>query len=94
MQSMAKLTDTQKDEANDSFVNLVMTKSICKEPWGQLVRYIHSKLTQCLCMCYSKINSSLDYRTNKRGTRSAMGDTDSFVSARVGDLPQTLWFWC
>ena len=37
---MAKLTDTQKDEGNGSFVNFVITKMICKDPWGQLVRSI------------------------------------------------------
>ena len=41
--SMAKLTDTQKDkgndEENDSFVNFVITKLICKDPWGRLARY-------------------------------------------------------
>ena len=60
MMLVAKLTDTQKDEGNDSFVNSVMTKTICKDPWGRLVRYIPLKLMQCPCMCYSKINSSTD----------------------------------
>ena len=34
---MAKLTDTQKDEGNGSFVNFVIRKSICTDPWGRLV---------------------------------------------------------
>ena len=37
-------------------------------------------------MCYSKTISSIDWRTNERATHTAGGgDTDSFVSARVGD---------
>ena len=58
---MAKMTDTQKDEGNDSHVNFVITEMICKDPWGRLVRYISFKLTQCSCMCYSKTTSSIDY---------------------------------
>ena len=60
IQSMTKLTDAQKDEGNDSFVNFVLTKMICKDPWGRLVRHISFKLTQCSCMCYSKTIYSID----------------------------------
>ena len=35
-----------KSERDDSFVNLVITKMICKDPWGQFVRYIYFKITQ------------------------------------------------
>ena len=37
---MANLTDTQKDEGNDSLVSFVMAKTIYKDPWGRLVPYI------------------------------------------------------
>ena len=60
MQSIAKLTDTQKDEGNGSFVNFVITKTICKDPWGRLVRFISFKLTQCSCVCNWEILSSID----------------------------------
>ena len=42
IQNMAKLTDNQKDWRNGSFVNFVITKPICKDPWGRLVRYINT----------------------------------------------------
>ena len=58
--SMAKLTDTQKDKGHGSFANFVRTKTICKDPWGRHVRYIPFELTQCSCMCYGKIISSID----------------------------------
>ena len=35
---MAKLTDIQKDEGNGSFVKFVITTTVCKDPWGRLVR--------------------------------------------------------
>ena len=66
---MAKLTDIQIDEWNCSFLNFVITRTICKDPWGRLGRYISVKLTQCPCMCYSEIISSSDW----------------FVGALVGD---------
>ena len=30
---MAKITDIQKDEGNDPFLNFVLTKMIRKDPW-------------------------------------------------------------
>ena len=83
---MAKLTDTQKDEVNDSFVSFVIAKMICKDPWGRFVRCVSLKLAQCSCMCHSKkekrplISALTDEPPVLRG-----GDTDSFVSARVRD---------
>ena len=82
IESMAKLTDTQKDEGSDSFVSFVITIPSCRDPWFRLVRYISMKLTLCSCMRYSKTVSSIDYRSNERATRTAGEDTDSFVSAR------------
>ena len=38
IQSVAKLTDNQKDQWNDPFANSVIAKTICKDPWGRLVR--------------------------------------------------------
>ena len=37
---MSKLADTTKDEGDDSFVNIAITKKICEDPWARLVRYI------------------------------------------------------
>ena len=34
IQSMANLTDTQKDEVSGSFVTFVLTKMLCKGPGG------------------------------------------------------------
>ena len=73
---MAKLTDTQKDEGNGSFVNFVITETICKDPWGRLFRCISFKLTQL---------PSISVLTNEAPVRRGEGNTDSFVSARVGD---------
>ena len=47
------------NEGNGSFVNLVITRRICKDPWGRLVLYISFKVTQCSCMCYSEMISSI-----------------------------------
>ena len=72
MQSMAKLTDTQKDEGADSFVNFVITKMIFKDHWVDsfVIRKILFPLISTL--------------TNEPPVRWGW-DTDSFDSARVGD---------
>ena len=49
-----KINGYSKNEGNDAFINVVITRMICKDPWGQLVRYISFKLRQCSCMCYPK----------------------------------------
>lgn len=45
---MAKVTDTQQDEGHDSFVNFVITKMVCKDPWGRLVRLAETLQVPCL----------------------------------------------
>ena len=45
---MAKLTDTQKDEGYGSFDNFVITKTICKDPWGRLLVIFPSNNTMSM----------------------------------------------
>ena len=57
---MAKLTDAHKDEGNESFVNVVITKTICKDRWVDWFVRFPFKLTQCSCMCFSENTASVD----------------------------------
>ena len=70
---MAKLMD----EGNDSLVNVVITITIYKDPWGRLVRYVSLQLqidAKFMHVLFEKSSiDSIISCTNERATRTARG---------------------